>query len=433
MNKIYISSKFNKIRVQTPFHALDPKSQEQVQKLALDNLFTLQELKKTVESVLDFNMWEEKSFISYWDGWRSESNLKGREFKKLAFKNLDTLLNDFKKRGVIFKTNVPPLKPKDLNTSRIEITKENSENKIYGECPVQSEKTICCNLKTIDAVKNCGFGCSYCSIQTMYKHGKVQFDDNFKEKLNNIKLDPQKKYHIGTGQSSDALMWGNTNGVLSDMFEFSKKWPNAIVEFKTKSKNIKHFLKTEVPKNIFCTWSLNPDEVILNEEHLTASFSERIGAARKLADKGVIVGFHFHPMVHFVGWEKSYKNIIQQVLDQFSSSEVGMVSFGALTYPKPIIKKIRGYSIKSKILQMPMVANPEGKMTYPSEIKNQMFKLGFDSFKPWHKKVFFYLCMEEAKYWQSTMGYVYKSNVEFEKALIDSVQDKMSRLTPKMN
>ena len=40
------------------------------------------------------------------------------------------------------------------------------ENKVFGQCPVASEKTVCCNLMTIDAIQGCSLGCSYCSIQT---------------------------------------------------------------------------------------------------------------------------------------------------------------------------------------------------------------------------------------------------------------------------
>jgi len=109
---------------------------------------------------------------------------------------------------------------------------------------VASEKTRCCNLLTLDAVESCGFDCSYCSIQSFYNEGKVVFDTNFKERLKSLKLDRGKYYHIGTGQSSDSLMWGNRGGVLDGLFEFARENSNVILELKTKSDNIEYLLKT---------------------------------------------------------------------------------------------------------------------------------------------------------------------------------------------
>ena len=247
-------------------------------------------------------------------------------------------------------------------------------------CPVQSDKTLCCNLRTIDAVKNCGFGCSYCSIQTMHEGNNIQFDEDFGTKLDSIELDPEKGYHIGTGQSSDALMWGNKNGILDDMFRFARKWPNAVLEFKTKSRNIDHFLRSDVPANVICSWSLNPDVIVKNEEHLTADLGQRLNAARRVSNKGIAIAFHLHPMVYYEGWQAGYSSLIERVTENFDYDEVAFVSFGALTFPKPIVRKIRSSGIKTKIHQISMSPNPEGKMTYPDHIKEELFGHAYRAF-----------------------------------------------------
>ena len=51
---------------------------------------------------------------------------------------------------------------------------------------------------------------------------------------------------------------------------------------------------------------------------------------------------------------------------------------------------------------------------HPDHIKTAMFKFMHDSFKEWHEKVFFYLCMEKESIWLNSFGYVYSSNEEFE-------------------
>jgi len=385
--------------------------------------FSLQELKRTVDAAIDLEMWGEGNLVDYWRSWKTESNLDGREFKKHAFGKLDALLLQFKKNPTRYQGK--PELPLAYRRSKVEVGRSRDQDKIFGMCPVQSTKTVCCNLRTIDAVKNCGFGCSYCSIQTMFTKEEVQFDLNFLEKLDQIELDPHRHYHIGTGQSSDALMWGNSHGILDAMFGFARKWPNALIEFKTKSSKVKYFVEKDVPYNIVCSWSVNPDQVIDNEEHLTASLGERLTAARKVADHGVKVAFHLHPMIDYENCDDDYVAMISEITQRFTPDEVLFVSFGTLTYTKPIIKKIRSHNIQSKILQMEMVQNPEGKMTYPDHVKNKLFNLGYQAFKPWHGEVFFYLCMEEPKFWLNVFGSVYSSNEEFEQDFYRVVWPKL--------
>ncbi|MFC1664876.1 radical SAM protein [Pseudomonadota bacterium] len=415
--------KFERLSPHTLLGRLDSTQQLQLRKIAFRYGFTLQELKKAANASIDLEMWGEPKLIDCWWNWEAESKLKGREFKKYAFTRLDQLLQEFKQQPTRYQNK--PLLPLAYRRSKVEVGRSREQDKIFGMCPVQSQKTVCCNLRTIDAVKNCGFGCTYCSIQTMFTKEEVQFDVNFAEKLDQIELDQNRRYHIGTGQSSDALMWGNSHGVLDHMFTFARKWPNALIEFKTKSKKIKYFIEKQVPFNIVCSWSVNPEQVVNNEEHLTSSLEERLQAARKVADRGVKVAFHLHPMIYYQGFREDYICMIYEITRRFSPDEVLFVSFGTLTYPKPIIEKIRSHKIQSKILQMDMVPNPEGKMTYPDHIKEQLFELGYRAFQPWHGEVFFYLCMEEPKFWRKTFGSVYASNEDFEQDFYGKVWPKL--------
>ncbi|MBL1140865.1 MAG: hypothetical protein HND53_02435 [Proteobacteria bacterium] len=423
MNSDYLL-KLNENLKRTLFDKLEDDQQHALREIAKVNYFTFQELRILVESAIDLSIWNEKSLVSYWQQWRQSTDLEGREFKKWAFKKLDDLLQELRQKENDY-SNME-IKNRSFRKQKVEIIEQASDTKIFGRCPVYSEATSCCNLQTIDAVKNCGFGCSYCSIQTMYTNDNIQFDEQFAQKLDAIELDPDKRYHIGTGQSSDAMMWGNTNGILDDLFHFARKWPNIILEFKTKSKNVDYLLQSDVPENVFCSWSLNPDIIIKNEEHLTPDLDKRLQAARSVVDKGIKVGFHFHPMIIHKGWQENYQALIYNVMEQFHADEVVFISFGTLTFPKPIVKKIRSYGIQTKTHQIPLDTNPEGKVTYPDSIKEQLFCHAYESFKPWHDKVFFYLCMEEKKLWELTFGKAFASNQIFEETLLNSALKKMT-------
>ncbi len=379
-----------------------------------------QNILKNIQS--DLSMWNEKNLQQIWPI-HLEEKYQHKQLSKAIMKFIQEYYDDLKKRP-----NVYTDFPKYDNSRKYSFEVKQKEGFGLGSCPVASEGTRCCNLLTLDAVESCGFDCSYCSIQSFYNQNKVVFDKDFASKLEKLELDSNQTYHIGTGQSSDSLMWGNREGILDALFAFATKYPNVILEFKTKSDNIKYFLDHEVPKNIIVTWSLNTPIIIENEEHLTATLEERINAARTLADKGVLVGFHFHPIVVYENYLEDYAKIYQTLLDTFTPDEVVLISLGTLTFIKPVIQKLRHRQMKSKILQMPF-ETINGKFSYDLETKKEMFKHAYESFKPWHGKVYFYMCMEDHSLWKEVFGYEYSSNNQMEEFMKNSYMQKIRNLS----
>ena len=381
--------------------------------------FTVSQKKILEDIKKDLYMWNETPFDDIFP-YGLEEKYTDKQLSKKIFeffvkkhKELQEKPNDY--------SSFETLKYEPRRYSFNEISKDGVG---LGACPVASGGTRCCNLLTLDAVESCGFDCSYCSIQSFYNQNKIGFDKDFKTKIENLALDPNEIYHIGTGQSSDSLMWGNRNGILDILFEFAKKNPNVILEFKTKSDNIKYFLENEVPKNIIVTWSLNTSVIIKNEEHLAASLEERVKSARRLADKGVLVGFHFHPIVVYKDYLGDYKKIYDELLEKFIPEEVVLISMGTLTFIKPVIKQLRQREMKTKILQMPF-ETINGKQSYSIETKKEMFSHLYQSFRPWHGKVYFYMCMEAQELWKDVFGYEYSCNNQMEEFMKNSYMEKI--------
>ncbi|MBN2833232.1 MAG: hypothetical protein JXK50_07905, partial [Campylobacterales bacterium] len=388
---------FEKACENTAFQSLHVNTQHFLKEKSLAYHLSFSQIQQCIIMAIDMQMWGE-DIEAFWE----EKDSKKEAFLALqkAYEALKTNLKTY-----------PPT-PMDFEKETFKIEELEKEHLGLGSCPVASPKTRCCNLMTLDAVESCGFDCSYCSIQSFYKNNTITFDKSFAEKLERLALEPSKTYHIGTGQSSDSLMWGNRSGVLEALFAFARKNPNVILELKSKSDNIAYLLEKEVPKNVICTWSLNPQVIIENEEKRASSLEKRIQSARALADKGVLVGFHFHPIVLFEGWQEAYTAIAKELLERFTCKEVALVSMGTLTFIKPVLKKIRLRAQSSKILQMPLV-DASGKYSYPLSLKEEMFSTLYQAFTPWHNEVFFYLCMEDESLWQKVFGYEFENNEAF--------------------
>jgi len=223
--------KFQNSIQNTFFYKLTSQDQDFVRLRAFEHKFSHQELKQIIDIARDLALWDEGSIEKIFPE-HSERKVVFSRLKK-AYETLRDRPNSYKDFTL---KNIPTEQKYTFKT-------QEKEGFGLGLCPVASEKTRCCNLLTLDAVESCGFDCSYCSIQSFYNQNTITFDSGFKEKLLKLNLDPNKTYHIGTGQSSDSLMWGNREGILDALFTFARKHPNVILEFKTKSDNIKYFLE----------------------------------------------------------------------------------------------------------------------------------------------------------------------------------------------
>jgi len=414
-------SNFDRRAAHTLFGMLPEREQVFIHEQSRHYRFTQQELRQIVEMAMDFRAWHEMSICDAWPGEISD-NVSGKSARRRVLDELREIWYAFKNSGPGYQRFGPHTKPTPAKSA---LGVRHKQNLGLGDCPVVSSRTRCCNLMTLDAIENCGFGCSYCSIQSFYRGDTINFDLEFGAKLRALELDPNRIYHIGTGQSSDSLLWGNKHGVLQALLRFAHEHPNVILELKTKSKNVSYLLNNHVPANVLCTWSLNTPTIITHEEHQTASLSDRLAAARKLADRGVLVGFHFHPLVHYDTWRADYARVFDLVLEQFDSAEVALVSLGTLTFTRSVIRTIRSRRVKTKMLQMPLV-DADGKLSYPEATKLELFRFAYRRLEPWHKKVFFYLCMENPRLWQPVFGFDYPSNDAFEIAMKSHYMDKIA-------
>lgn len=405
---------------QSKFANLEMQDQAAIRAAALKYRFTHQELKQIIDMALDFAMWDEPGISKIFRG-------KSRKAVLDALKSTWKELKKTPKSYDSFFGSPEPLR--EIRKSPVKIDKETLG---FGLCPVASENTRCCNLLTLDAAEGCGFDCAYCSVRYFHNLGVVGIDKNFARKLESLELEPHRTYHIGTGQASDSLIWGNKWGILDALLNFAECHPNVILELKTKSDNVSYIIRRMIPANVIVTWSLNTDTIIENEEHFTASLSRRLAAAAAVSEKGNLIGFHIHPMLQYDRWQAEYGALFAQIQERFTPQDIAIVSLGTLTLTKKAIRGIRGRKMRSKVLQMPLV-KAASKYSYPLGIKEEMFRFAYKSFSRWRKHVFFYLCMEDTELWARVFGYEYASNGDFEAAMIshylNKIESRSSRYT----
>ena len=367
--------------------------------------FTQSQKLEAVKEEADLVQWKEESFcLSYK---REKENKDGREgdrYIKALRKYMSTLRES--------ETDYSGFFPEVRKNPKIKALTEDQKLVLSRcPCPVDGEKTRCCKLRTLDAVMQCAFGCSYCSIQAFYNENEIKIVSNLEEKLDNLEI-TDDVWHIGTGQASDSLLLGDDYGTLSALSSFAEKHPDIVIELKSKSK--RDVFSHPWPKNMVFTWSLNAPTIIEKEEHFTASLIERLEDAEKARDNGNLVGFHIHPMFYFKGWEDEYKYVVDEITSRFSPSDILMIGIGTLTFTKAVIKRLREMGAESKVLEMELV-DAAGKYSYPLDKKEKMFRHIYSSFpKEYKDNIFFYLCMEDPSLWMKCLGREYSCDKDFE-------------------
>ena len=369
--------------------------------------FTESQKLEIVKEEADLRQWKEASFVSIFDYMPlldKKNGRQGEEYVKAMRKHMHTLRASETDYSDFFPKKKPNIKAKAVvEDSAILLGK--------CPCPVDGEKTRCCKLRTLDAVQQCSFGCSYCSVQSFYNENQIRVVDNLAERLRNMEI-PEDVWHIGTGQASDSLLWGDDFGTLSALSEFASMHPRTIIELKSKSS--RNVFDHTYPRNMVFTWSLNAPTIIEKEEHFTASLEERLKDAERARDMGNLVGFHIHPMVLFKGWEEEYAHIASEIEKRFKPEEICMISIGTLTFTKAVLKRLRELGEESRVLEMEL-SPAAGKFSYPLDVKEKMFSHVFKSFSEgFRKEIFFYLCMEDPTLWKPVLGREYSRDKEFE-------------------
>ncbi|RLA18669.1 MAG: hypothetical protein DRQ56_07015, partial [Gammaproteobacteria bacterium] len=82
----------------TLFHRLQEEDKKKLQTLYNRYAFTHQELRKIIEVMIDFQMWDEGDYFKFWSWCEGEMDLTRRENKSRALKKLEEYVSGMKSR-----------------------------------------------------------------------------------------------------------------------------------------------------------------------------------------------------------------------------------------------------------------------------------------------------------------------------------------------
>ena len=277
------------------------------------------------------------------------------------------------------------------------------------KCP-GSEGQVCCNYFVLNFASNCPMECSYCYLQEYLANNPAlkvfsNVGDLIAEADRLLGRHRRLLFRIGTGEIADSLALDPYIGFSAEVIPFFAAQSNVLLELKTKSACVGDLLGLDPRGRVVVSWSMNPQRVIDEHERLTASFDERLGAARRCEKAGYRLGFHFDPMIEYPGWEKDYREIVEKIFAAVDHRSITWLSMGVLRNSPGLKRVMRERFPGTRLLSGEQILCPDGKMRYFQPLRVAMYRKMLGWIRAASPTVFVYLCMESREVWEQVFGF----------------------------
>ena len=336
----------------------------------------------------------------YIDELAQNSEIAQRAYNIFSKEKISIITEDFFKKS--------RLSPQQIQDSKKILYIKEFKGSFFKRCPGAKPKLMCCNYFVLNLGQNCEMDCSYCYLQSFINFPAVVIYSNIEkafQELEELKQNNLKQYiRIGTGEQIDSLSLDDISLYSIKLIEFFNDCPNWLLEFKTKSENIKNFENIKHKGNTVVSWSINPEFIVQKEEHGTASLKQRLLSAVRVKEKGFKVSFHIDPLIYHEDWKKNYGELVDQIALLFSPKELKHISLGALRFqPKQKAIMRKRFGMQSLVCQGEFFNSKDGKLRYHQEMRQEMFQFVLNRFKKHSQDWPCFLCMETPENWLKSM------------------------------
>ena len=294
------------------------------------------------------------------------------------------------------------------------------KGKFFKQCPGQQSRAevpnVCCDYFVINFASNCHMECTYCFLQSYltfpYLVVYVNVEDLLAELTDAFSAEPDRLFRVGTGELADSLALDDLTGYGRLLVEYFAGQKNAVLELKTKTDVIDNLIGLEHKRRTVLAWSVNPPAVARLEELRTSSISRRLSAAGRCCRAGYPVAFHFDPLVHYEGWDRDYRELVDRIFTAVPPSEVAWISLGGLRMPSAQREGMKERFPHSSLPYGELVPAEDGKLRYFKPIRLELYRslLGWIRERAPGARV--YTCMERPEVWRRVFGGTPPSNRE---------------------
>jgi len=292
------------------------------------------------------------------------------------------------------------------DSSRTEILHSVNRGEFWKPCPGTTAGYLCCGYQIITPLTGCGMYCAYCVLQAYFEHDHqvayTNLDDlehEIREKMSRWK----GVVRFGTGEFGDSLFQEDRLGLSRRIAAMLEPYPNAIVEFKTKSANVRALSGIRYPQRVVVGFSMNTPRMIGMFERGTMSLDERLDAARWCVEQGYWVAFHFDPMIWYAEWEPEYRDVARRILETLPDpSRIAWWSMGGFRCMPALKKIVRGRNEHLPLFAGEMLLGEDRKLRYFRPQRTAFYRAVREEVEARAPEIPLYLCMESPEAWEDS-------------------------------
>jgi len=190
---------------------------------------------------------------------------------------------------------------------------------------------------------NCVYDCRYCFLQGMYRSANyvlfVNYED-FEQQIEAILNSPQQPTVFYSGYDCDSLALEPVSRFCDFFLPVFRRQPNAILEIRTKSTQIRNLLDVEAFDNCVIAMSFTAHEASQKFEHKVPSIMKRIDALQRLQQAGWRIAIRFEPIIWEENLLKNYRKLFEEIFAALEIPQIHSVSMGEFRMPNTFYKNI---------------------------------------------------------------------------------------------
>jgi spore photoproduct lyase len=249
--------------------------------------------------------------------------------------------------------------------------------------------------------------CRYCVLQAYFENQSQVVFDNFSD----LEMEVRDKLsrttsvvRFGTGEFADSLYLESKLGLSKKIADLLDPFPNALVEFKTKSAVFDKLAKVNNPAKVVVGFSMNTPRMISLFEQGTAALETRLASARQCLERGFWVAFHYDPMFWYPEWKRDYLNLTARIFDTVSdSSRIAWWSMGGFRSSPALKTHLKKTNSHLPLFAMgELVHGEDGKIRYYRPVRVEFYTAIREAVDKRDPKIPLYLCMEGPEVWEES-------------------------------
>lgn len=222
---------------------------------------------------------------------------------------------------------------------------------------------------------NCLYDCRYCFLQGMFQSANYVLFVNYEDYQQQIRRICQEaadqEVYFFSGYDCDSLAFEPVTDFAAQFLPVFAELPNAWLELRTKSTQIRSLLHREVLPRCVVAFSLSPGEIADKVEARAPSVAKRIEAAAKLQQQGWTIGLRFDPLIYQHDYRQRYRELFEQVFAVINAEAVHSVSLGVFRLPEQYFKKIHKLYPDERLFASPL-QTAAGKVSYREDLEQAM-------------------------------------------------------------